>query len=259
MLIVLSKIFVLPFYPVGLAIVLLIAALIALYRGKVRLGRVLVLCAVIQLYIFSTDPLSYFLVRSLEKQYNPSLSFPDASAIVLLTGGEVAKAPPRLYDEVNSAGDRILYSARLMKQHTAPRLIITGGNIDFLRSIKGSQAEASYRLLTELLGVDSSLILLEKRAPTTYENGVYSKAILDSLKLPPVVILVTSAMHMPRSVAIFRKLGCTVYPAPTDYLSDVRYPVKPVGLLPCVEALLNSTGALHEYYGIIAYKLLGRL
>jgi uncharacterized SAM-binding protein YcdF (DUF218 family) len=146
-----------------------------------------------------------------------------------------------------------------MKQHVAPRLIITGGNVDFLRPIIGSQAEASYRLLTEVLGVDSSLILLEKRAPTTYENGVYSKAMLDSLKLPPVVILVTSAMHMPRSVAIFRKLGCTVYPAPTDFLEDAPQHGNPVGLLPSAEALLNSTGALHEYYGIIAYKLLGRL
>ena len=259
MLIILSKILVVPFYPVGLAVLLLAAGVIALYRGSVKPGRALVLGAGVVLYLFSIEPVSYFLVRSLEKQYNPSRSFPPASAVVLLTGGEVAKAPPRLYDEVNGAGDRILYSARLMKQRAAPRLLVTGGNIDFLRSIQGSEAEASFRLLTELFGVDSSLILLEKRARNTYENGVYTKAMLDSLKIPPVVILVTSAMHMPRSVAIFTKLGFTVYPAPTDYLEDAQGRSKPTDFLPSAEALYTATGALHEYYGIVAYKLLGRL
>ena len=51
--------------------------------------------------------------------------------------------PPRLYDEINSAGDRILYTARIFKQGAAPRIVITGGNLDFIRTSASSQAEAS--------------------------------------------------------------------------------------------------------------------
>jgi hypothetical protein len=50
-----------------------------------------------------------------------------------------------------------------------------------------------------------------------------------------------------------------VYPAPTDYHADVPFMLNPVYLFPNAAALYNSTTALHEMYGIIAYKLLGRL
>ena len=259
MLTILSKFIVLPFYPVGLVLVFLLCGVVAIVFRKQKLGISLTISAGVLLYLFSSGPVPDFLVRSLEKRYLPSAAFPPATAIVLLSGGEVAKMPPRLYDEINAAGDRILYAARLARQHAAPRLIITGGNIDCLRSIKGSQAEASYRICTEQLGVDSSCIMLENRARTTYENGLFTKQLLDSLKLPPTIILVTSAIHMPRSVAIFKKLGMTVYPAPTDYLTDDPPQFKIIGLFPTSGALDNSSNALHEIYGIIAYKLLGRL
>lgn len=259
MLTIISKFIALPFYPVGLTFLLLVAAIIAAFFGRQKLGIRLTFSACLLLYLFSAGPVPDFLVRSLEKQYPPRTDFPSATAIVLLSGGEVAKAPPRLYDEINDAGDRILYAARLARQHAAPRLIITGGNIDCIRTILGSQAEASYRLCTELLGVDSSCILLENKARNTYENGLFTKQLLDSLKLPPTIILVTSAVHMPRSVAIFKKLGMTVFPAPTDYIADNPRQFKIMSLFPTVGSLANSSNVLHEIYGIIAYKILGQL
>lgn len=254
-----SKLFALPCYPLGLALLLLAAGVTLLFLQKQKLGRILVLCAAIELYLFSFDPLSYLLVRSLEMRYNPSLSFPQASAIVLLCGGEMPQKPPRLYDEINDAGDRILYSARLLKQGAAPRLIITGGSIPFLRYTVKSQAEAAFRIIADMGMADTTRIVLETKSQNTYENGVYTKAMLDSLKLPPTIILVTSAMHMPRSAAIFKKQGCTVYPAPTDYRTDVPYQLKFINMFPTAEVLYNSSCALHEIYGMIAYKLLGRL
>jgi uncharacterized SAM-binding protein YcdF (DUF218 family) len=254
-----SKLFALPCYPLGLALLLLAGGVVLLFLRKRKTGLILVLCAGIGLYLFSFDPFSYLLVRSLEKRYNPSLTFPPASAIVLLCGGETPQKPPRLYDEINDAGDRILYAARLLKQGAAPRLIITGGSIPFLRSTAKSQAETAFRIIADMGMADTATIMLETKSRNTYENGVNTKALLDSLKLPPSIILVTSAMHMPRSVAIFKKLGCTVYPAPTDYRADVPYQLKVVNLFPTADVLYNSSYALHEIYGILAYKLLGRL
>jgi uncharacterized SAM-binding protein YcdF (DUF218 family) len=259
MIIVISKVFALLFYPLSLALALVFAGLIVLRLQKIRLAVALILSAVILLWLFSSAPLSYWLVRSLERQYSPVTSFPQTSALVLLTGGEVAKTPPRLYDEVSDGGDRILYAGRLLAQQAAPRCIITGGNIDFLRSISGSQAQAAFHLLANCRGVDTSLVLLENRARNTYENGVFTKKLLDSLNCPASIILVTSAMHMPRSVAIFKKLGFTVYPAPVDYCADIPFQWKLIYFFPSSGALDNSSSALHEWYGFVAYRLLGWL
>jgi uncharacterized SAM-binding protein YcdF (DUF218 family) len=254
-----SKLLALPFYPLGLALLLAAAGVILLFLRRYAPGRVVVICAAAELWLFSSDPLSPMLVRSLESACDPAAAFPDAPAIVLLCGGEVPALPPRLYEEINDAGDRILYAARLIKQGAAPRLVITGGNVPFMREIGGSLAQVNRRLLIGALGVDSSAILLEQKSRNTYENAVFTKKLLDSLRLPPAVILVTSAMHMRRASALFRKAGCTVYPAPTDYRADVPFRLNPVSFFPNAAALNNSTCALHEIYGIIAYKLLGRL
>ena len=255
---ILSNFLALPLFPVGFVFFCLIAGLVALLLRKRILAFAFVFIATATLYAFSTDPLSYTLVRSLEERFAPVQTFPPATTIVLLTGGEVPRMPPRLYDEVNEAGDRVMYAARLFHQGASPRILVTGGHLAFYRSIEGSEAEASSRLLTGLFGIDSSRILLETKSRNTYENGLYTRQLLDSLRLPLKIILVTSAMHMPRSVAVFKQLGYDVYPAPTDFRADVPHRVKLISLLPTIGALENSTTALHEWYGLLAYKLMGR-
>ncbi|MBN2037098.1 MAG: YdcF family protein [Chitinispirillaceae bacterium] len=259
MLILISKTFSLLFYPLGLALGLIAASGVALYFRKGTAGFALVISAFCILYLFSADPLSYWLVRSLESRYHPEASFPPASAVVLLTGGEVPRVGPRIYDEIGEGGDRILYACRLMNRRAAPRLIITGGNIDFLRTIEGSQAQAAYRIFSLCNRSDSTVVHLENNARNTYENGLYTRRLLDSLKLRPAIILVTSALHMPRSVAVFKRLGCIVFPAPTDYLADAPYQWKPIYFLPSAGALNNSSRAIHERYGMLSYKVLGWL
>ena len=176
---------------------------------------------------------------------------------MLLGGAEVPRLPPRIYDETNVFGDRITHAARLFKQGCAPRIITSGGKNRFIQDFPGSEADVSFRLLTGVFGIDSSRIICERRARNTYENGVFVKQILDSLKLPRTIILVTSAVHMPRSVKIFRKLGMTVYPAPTNYFEDAAYQNKLIMFLPSADALCRSTMAIHEIYGMISYRLLG--
>lgn len=255
----LSNFLALPFYPIGLAILGIAAGLIACGLKKRGTGIVLILFAGIELYGFSSDPLSYCLVRSLERQYSPARTFPAGATIVLLTGGEVPRLPPRLYDEVNAAGDRILNAARLYKQGVSPLIVVSGGNLDFIRSGAGSQADAAGRLLSGLFDIDPSHLLLETKSRNTFENALCTKKLLKTRGLPLRIILVTSAIHMPRSAAVFRKQGYTVFPAPANFLADVPRQGKLISMLPNGPAVANSTAALHEWYGIIAYTLLGRL
>ena len=73
------------------------------------------------------------------------------------------------------------------------------------------------------------------------------------------VLLVTSAIHMPRSVAVFRGVGMNVIPSPTDIsILDLRND----GLfnwLPSVGALGSTSRAVHEYIGLVVYWMRGWL
>ena len=106
---------------------------------------------------------------------------------------------------------------------------------------------------------------LEEQSLNTYENAIYSKEILDDRGITRIV-LVTSAWHMPRSVALFEKQGFEVIPAPADYtITDNAWERlwKPTfidairGIIPTAGNLSSTTGAMKEYIGILIYQLRG--
>jgi uncharacterized SAM-binding protein YcdF (DUF218 family) len=64
---------------------------------------------------------------------------------------------------------------------------------------------------------------------------------------------------MYRSVKIFRKYGFTVFPAPTDFWTEKTAQWNVFSFIPDAGALNGSTVALHEYYGLFAYQIMGWL
>jgi uncharacterized SAM-binding protein YcdF (DUF218 family) len=211
------------------------------------------------LWIFSTPVVSYLLVRSLERKFSPPATFPKASAIVVLGGATAPAIPPRRYAETNIFGDRIFHAIRLAKAHYAPYVICTGGKIKFLFDFPGSEAATMADLIREFGGIDSASIIIEDKAQNTHDHAPRVKEILEKRGFTKDIILVTSAMHMYRSVAIFRKAGFTVYPAPTDFWVAAGGTPGLFDFLPDAEALTSSTAILHEYYGLLAYRILGWL
>jgi len=254
---ILSKFLVIPIYPVGFAAVLGILALILFLFNARKIGYVLVFLSTFSLIFFSSPIVAHKLMRGLESRYSPAYIYPNADAIVLLGGAEVPKLPPRIYYEAHQSADRIMHAARLFKKGYAPYLITTGGKIKFIKEFPGSEAEISASLLTELFGINPVKILMETKSKNTYENAVYVKQLMEKNKLNPTIILVTSASHMPRAVAVFKKQGFIVYPAPTDYYEDKDFQYKFYKYFPDSDSLDNSTTALHEYYGMLGYKLMG--
>ena len=106
-------------------------------------------------------------------------------------------------------------------------------------------------------GVDSSRIVLETKAENTHDHAPNVAKILQARGIAKDVILVTSAAHMYRSVKIFQKYGYVVHPSPADFEADEHIQWNLSAFLPCADALFQTTSALHEYYGLLAYKLLG--
>lgn len=248
------KIAAIPLYPIGLTFVLILASVVFLLFKKNRTALFLSLISGVVLYAFSTDLVAHLLMREMEKRYLPSVEYPKAAAIVLLGGSEVPQAPPRLYDETNFNADRIFNTVRLFRKGLSPRIVITGGG-----SFGGSWTEAkcAFNLMTESFGIDSGAFLLEEQSLNTYENAVCVGKLFDKMHIEKRIILVTSAYHMARAAAVFRKQSFTVYPAAADYYENEYYLINTIRLLPSVDGLFKSSLVLHELYGLLTYKILG--
>jgi uncharacterized SAM-binding protein YcdF (DUF218 family) len=259
----LSKFLPLFVYPVGLASILLIAALIFFKYRKVQFACIL--GALLVLFVFGNSWVSFSLLSSLEWRYIPSEELPKADTIVLLGGGTRPQLPPRPTSETNEAGDRIGYAAKLYKEGKASEIIVSGGFIDFYGSTV-PESEAMKELLMAY-GVPQEAIIEENKSRNTYENATYVREIADQ-KGYNKILLVTSALHMPRSVAIFEHQGFEVIPAPTDFLATWGQEGRTasVGLsgwllkiVPDSERLDFSTRAIREYIGMFVYRMRGWL
>ena len=260
----LSKLLPLFVYPLSLAC-LLLAALLVLRRSPRRVLW-LGLAAFFLLWLGGNRLVSMALARPLEWQYLPPAVLPHADAIVLLGGGEMPPAPPQPLAGVNEAGDRIIYTAWLYQQGAAPHVLASGGIV----GVDGPAVQSGAESMTQLLGimeVPPAAVWQEARSRNTYENAVETKKLLDPKGIQRI-ILVTSALHMPRARAIFSKLGFDVIPAPTDYTvtrAAWDYYLTPdpaiqvFNLFPTTEALDNTMRAVKEYIGIVVYRLRGWL
>ena len=105
-------------------------------------------------------------------------------------------------------------------------------------------------------GVDRENIFIEKKARDTKDHPIYVKGIVGKAKF----ILVTSASHLPRAMALFRKQGMEPIPAPTDYLAREREGGLPPGVFyPCAGSLEKAERAIHEYLGLLWGKVRGQM
>lgn len=257
----LSKILPLFVYPVGFACLALGIALVLAWRQS-RWTPLPIGIALIVLLLASNANVSAALMRSLEWQYLPPNPVPEAEAIVLLGGATKRAESPRPGVDLGEEGDRLVYAAQLYRAGKAPLLLISGGSWDDRPPAEATDMAA---VLVANLGVPLDALVLEPRSLNTYENAIYTKTILDRLGIEKV-LLVTSAIHMPRSMAIFRKQGIEAIAAPTDFqivnpetTGTVPTYARIQGLLPEASHLAWTTRALKEYIGLVIYRLRGWL
>jgi len=254
-----SKLLPLFIYPLGLSSVLLVVA-IATFWKRPKTAAVAMGLALGILFFGANSWVGEGFIRSLEQQYPALTQNPAADAIVVLGGCTRSAHSPRPWVEVSEAGDRVLYAAKLYRDGKAPQVILSGGRIHWKG---GGQAEAlDMAELIQTMGVPESALLLEPESLNTYENAINVNQILKQQELNGPLLLVTSARHMPRSMAIFQKLDLSVIAAPTDFrVTDFNENTGFLGfvlqLLPDVEALQLTTDALKEWIGLVTYKLRG--
>jgi uncharacterized SAM-binding protein YcdF (DUF218 family) len=262
MFIFLTKLLPLFVYPIGLATIFVVMGLV--FSRHKKTSRAFLISALVILFLSGNRWISYSLARSLEWQYLPKQDGISAPAIVVLGGGTESALFPRSAVEVNSAGDRMIHAADLYHMGASPLLVLSGGNVDWMESIDNSPAADMHQIILKL-GVPDSAIVLQPKSQNTYEDALYSAALLKEKGINKI-ILVTSAMHMPRSVALFEKQGLEVLPSPTDFTiteDGWNRTFSPnletfiINILPNSSSLGLTTNAMKEYIGLVTYQLQG--
>ncbi|HXC54916.1 MAG TPA: YdcF family protein [Rhizomicrobium sp.] len=242
------------FDPVGIAIVLLVAALVAEHNGKRKLGRGLVVATALFLAALAFLPIDAMLARPLENAFSRPAPPAHVDGIVVLSGGTHAL----LFAQRGAVSDdgsilRMVAGAELARRYPNARLIFSGTS--------GGNAPARQREREAILGTFAILgiapqrVIYEDASRDTWENLRFSMALARP-KPGETWLLVTSAMHMPRSMAIARRLGWTMLPWPSDYETTRDWRRRPLAY--ASEGLMTVDRALHEWIGLIAYGLEGK-
>lgn len=239
--------------PPGLVVLLLLAALLV-WRWR-RAAGALVVVALSVLYFASIPATAHWLLDRLERPY-PALSSErlrhlDAGAIVILGAGRYPDAPEYGGDTVSQlALERLRYGAYLHRRTGLPVLVTGGATLE--------QPVPEAQLLEHSLRSDFGVtaIWAEDRSRTTAENARYSAELLAQRGIFRIA-LVTHALHMARAEGAFRRAGLEVVAAPTAYHRRGALDTGAAAWLPRAVALRYTNQALHEYLGMLWYRLRG--
>jgi uncharacterized SAM-binding protein YcdF (DUF218 family) len=247
-------------YPLEISIELFLLGLILLwFTKKQKAGKCLVTIGLLLLLALSTYPLASAILRPLERHY-PAVDVSGqgdidklgAKYIVVLGGGQVCDPTITTASQFQpSSLVRLIEGIHLYRQVPGSKLILSGGNSKYEPT---TNAELMYKMAL-LLGVKKEDIILEDSSKNTYEEAKIIKDMIGEEKF----ILVTSASHMPRSMALFKKFGMKPIPAPTDHLVKKYHEIPPKEFFPRADSVEKIEVAFHEYLGLIKEKLAGRI
>jgi uncharacterized SAM-binding protein YcdF (DUF218 family) len=254
---VLSKLLGFVVLPSNLVVEIGLIGIVLLLTNFRRLASWLIVTSVVLTALVGFSPLGNLLILPLEERFPPwdaARGAPDG--IVVLGGSILPEIALQRGDEsgLNEAAERITATVELARKYPNARIIFTGGNAALFESAT-SEAVIAVRLFVAL-GISPDRITAEEQSRNTVENAVFSELIAQP-KPGERWLLVTSASHMPRAMAVFRAAGFPVEAYPVDYrtrgLGDAMRPFSSVAF-----GMAQTDLAMHEWAGLIAYRLAGK-
>lgn len=254
---VLAKILDLVSQPLWWVVALLLASLLWSTRKPVRAKRLLAASLVLLVFI-GWYPLPDVLIHHLEQQateIDPQANLSGYAGAIILGGatesGHVAQAHTQPL--LNDAAERITAPVAMLRRNPHLQLVYTGGEGAFLGS--GPSEAARAQQFYASIGLSDTQVQYESVSRNTYDNAVLS-AQLPGIDTKQRWLLVTSAWHMPRSMATFRKAGWNVTAYPVDYRTAdttrwMQYSLR--------QGVDHWQLVLHECLGLAVYWATGRL
>ncbi len=242
--------------PLNLGIALLVLGVLSFILRYRRVALFFVACGLSWVLFWSLPATSLWAGGHLEQlhPYRPPDQLPNAEAIVVL-GGSTANNRLNWFESLDKSNTvtRVDTAARLYHAGRAPVVIVSGA------ALEGSVSEA--QIMANSLrqhGVPDDAILQENRSFTTYENVVYTSRLLEEKGYDDILV-VTSALHMPRAMAVFRKHGINAVAAGSAPQIVVPEDASFSFWLPSARVLSASRSVVKEYVGMLVYWLRGWL
>jgi uncharacterized SAM-binding protein YcdF (DUF218 family) len=256
-LLLMSKLLPLVVLPEGVIALTLAGIGLSSWRRAHRLTRVLAIFAFTTFWLSANPIVANKLMATLENQQpvDPDV-LPRADVGIVLGGAVYNPSASRQEPELGEAVDRIWHANRLYRTGHIKRIVVVGGNLPWWPG-GAPEAVLIHKLLVEL-GIPASSIQYGATSRNTFENAVEAKALMREQPFESA-LLVTSAWHMPRALAVFTKAGLPVAPAPCDFRSSDTLSGTLLDWVPHAQSFAVTSAALREWMGFYFYRWRGWL
>jgi len=235
-------------------IMLLFTSGVVLLYARPRWGRIWLTAVTLCYWLIATPLGASLLARSLTPSYGPlqsAAAAAGASAVVMLGGGSRnIRAEGQQIAAINGVSAlRVIETARLYHLLGDPLVIVSGGSTD--RTPGAAPESQAYQAAARALGVPEDRLVSESESLTTRHEVVVLKRMLQERGIERFV-LVTSPLHIRRSMAAFAAEGLHPIPSPAPLRAD-RGVGGPVPIFPNEEALEIGNDVIYEWAAAIYY------
>jgi uncharacterized SAM-binding protein YcdF (DUF218 family) len=234
--------------PVLLLYFLLIAGYILKRINRKKNGNIFIVLAGIWFLGITTPFLPRVLIKSLEDRYHQISdstikSIKGSCDIIVLGGGHSDEKDLSPNNQLSrTALSRLVEGIRIHKLIPGSRLILSGyGGRSEL-----SQAVVLYRTAL-ILGIDSGTMAIQTKPSNTKREA---EEYIKNFGTENNLIVVTSGVHMPRAMMLFRRMSITPVAAPADIIIKNKL-LSPLGWMPSSNYISMMEGAIHEYIGML--------
>ena len=230
--------------------ILMLLAVLVFWRR--RWARKLLFIAICIIVVLHSGIFGYLLRYPLESHYAPLIDpskVEPYDVIVVLTASTFPAEGLIPFPSVNGSMFRRLDEAWRLYRIKPRTIIVSGGHVNpFTPAMNENQIARDYLIRW---GVPKTDVLGEDRSRDTFESAVEIAKLLHQ-KGWKRYLLVTSAVHMPRSMLAFGSKAPEPIPAPGDFtLRKLR--LTPLDVFPTETSARDMAGSLHEYLGLANY------
>lgn len=173
---------------------------------------------------------------------------------IVLTGITNTANEPIDRIKFNKGADRIVHAIQLYKKGIIQKILISGGVANL--SSSGTNESHELKKFAIMCGVPDSSLVIEDKARNTAENAQFTRKLLNST-LKKNHILITSAFHIRRASACFKKEGIIFTSFPTDYYGGPIHLNLNHVIIPNIQSMQLWNILIKEWVGMVAYKVKG--
>lgn len=250
---VLSKVLTIVIVPSHLLFIIAITGVVLLATRFRKTGLRLLVASVLVTGAIWLLPIGTALTLPLEMRFPAWTPTQGAPTGMIVLGGAINPKVSAAHGQIalNGSAERLTSAVALARKYPNARIVFSGGNPNLI----GGQPEAGFALrFFEEFGVPNDRVTIELQSRNTVENAIFSKLLI-APKPGERWLLITTAMHMPRAIGVFREVGFPIEAYPVDYRLTGRRDLWALGS----GGIGVTDAAVHEWLGLVAYRLTGRI